>query len=81
MLLNVFHLSEIHFHESGPSKTMVQSVRICWGYLQYGVVIQRIVAQNGLPSVRTSRMMKLKIEFAKKKSLSTIRSTETIPIA
>ena len=50
-------------------------------YLQCGMVIQRVVTIHGLPSVQLSRMMNLKIEFAKNKCLSTIRSTEMIPIA
>ena len=35
----------------------------------------------GEPSVQLLRMMNLKIEFAKKKCLGTIWSTEMIPIA
>ena len=50
-------------------------------YLQYGIVIQRVVTINKLPSVQLSRMINLKIEFAKNKCLSTIWSTEMIPIA
>ena len=53
----------------------------CKVYLQYGIVIQRVVRIHGLPSVQLSRMMNLKIEFAKNKCLSTILSTEMIPIA
>ena len=36
---------------------------------------------HGLPSVQVSRMMNLKIEFAKKKCVGIIWSTERIPIA
>ena len=36
---------------------------------------------HGLPSVKLSRMMNLKIVFAKNKCLGTIWSTEMIPIA
>ena len=52
----------------------------CKVYLQYGIVIQRVVAIHGLPSVQLSRMMNLKIEFAKNKCLSTIWSTKMIPL-
>ena len=48
-------------------------------YLQYEIVIPRVVTINKLPSVQLSRM--IKIEFAKNKCLSTIWSTEMIPIA
>ena len=47
---------------------------------QYGIVIQRVVRIQGLPSDQLSRMVNLKIEFAKNKCLSTIWSTEMIPI-
>ena len=50
-------------------------------YLQYGIVKQRVVTIHELPSVQLSRMMNLKIKFAKNKYLSTIWSTEMIPIA
>ena len=50
-------------------------------YLQYGIVIQRVVTIHELPSVQLSRMMNLKIEFAKSKCLSTIWFTEMILIA
>ena len=50
-------------------------------YLQYGIVIQRVVTIHELSSVQLSRMMDLKIEFAKNKCLSTIWSTEMILIA
>ena len=53
----------------------------CKVYLQYGMVIQRVVTIHGLRSVHLSRIMNLKIEFAKNKCLSTIWSTEMIPIA
>ena len=36
---------------------------------------------HGVPSVQLSRMMNLKIEFAKNMCLGTILSTEMIPIA
>ena len=53
----------------------------CKVYLQYGIVIQSVVRIHGLPSVQLSRVVNLKIEFAKNKCLSTIWSTEMIPIA
>ena len=53
----------------------------CKVYLQYGVVIQRVVTIHGLPSVHLSRMVNLKIEFAKNKCLGTFWSAEMILIA
>ena len=53
----------------------------CKVYLQCGIIIQRVVTIHGLPSVQLSRMINLKIEFAKNKCLGTIWSTEMIPIA
>ena len=49
----------------------------CKVYLQYVI---RVVTIHGLPSVQLSRMMNLKIEFANNKGLSTIWSTDMIPI-
>ena len=54
---------------------------ICKVYLQCGIIIQRVVTIHGLPRVQLSRMMNLKIGFAKNKGLCTIWSTEMIPIA
>ena len=45
------------------------------------IVIQKVVTKHGLPSVQLSRMMNLKIEFAKNKCLGTIWSTEMNPFA
>ena len=53
----------------------------CKVYLQCGIIIQRVVTIHGLPSVQLSRMMNLKIEFAKNKCMGTIQSTEMIPMA
>ena len=53
----------------------------CKAYLQCGITIKRVVTIHGVPSVQLSRMMNLKIEYAKNKCLGTIRSTEMIPIA
>ena len=41
----------------------------CKVYLQCGIIIQRVVTIHGVPSVQLSRMMNLKIEFAKNKCL------------
>ena len=41
----------------------------------------RVITIHVVPSVQLSRMMNLKIKFAKHKCLGTIRSTEMIPIA
>ena len=49
--------------------------------LQRGIISQRVVTIHGVPSVQLSRMVNLKIEFAKNKCLGTIWSTEMIPIA
>ena len=53
----------------------------CKAYLLYGIIIQRVVTIHWLPSIQLSRMMNLKIEFAKNKCLGTILSTEMIPNA
>ena len=53
---------------------------LCTVYLECGIIIQRVVTINGVPSVQLSRMVNLKIEFAKNKCLGTIWSTEMIPI-
>ena len=54
---------------------------ICKVYLQYGIIIQRVVTIHGVPRVQISRMMNFKIEFAKNKCLGTIWSAEMILIA
>ena len=53
----------------------------CKVYLQCGIIIQRVVTIHGVPNVELSRMMYLKIGFAKNKCLGTIWSAEIIPIA
>ena len=73
-----------HFHLLGSFKlikTMLKSLNVCKDYLQCGIVIQRVVTKHGLRSVQISRMMNLKIEFAKNKSLGTFWSTEMNPIS
>ena len=60
---------------------MLKSLNVYKVYLQGGIVIQRVVTKHALPSVQLSRMMNLKIEFAKDMCLSTIWSTEMNPIA
>ena len=62
-------------------KTMFKSLNACKVYIQCRIVIQRIVTKHGQPSVQLSRMMNLKIEFAKNKCLGTIWSTEMNLIA
>ena len=42
----------------------------CKVYLQYDFVIQRVVTIYGLLSVQKSRMMNIKIKFAKHKKMS-----------
>ena len=82
-LLMLFCYSKIHFHQLGSCKlikTMLKSLHVCKVYLQCGLVIQMVVTKHGLRSVQLSRMMNLKIEFAKNKSLGTW-STEMNPIA
>ena len=37
----------------------------CKVYLQCGIIIQRVVTIHGVPSVKVSRIMSLKIKFAK----------------
>ena len=69
-LLMLFFYSKTNFHQLGSfksNKTMLKSLNICKVYLQCGIVIQRVVTKHGLPSVQLSRMMNLKIEFAKNK--------------
>ena len=61
-------------------KTMLKSLNVCKVYLQCGIVIQSVVTKHGLPSVQLSRMLNLKIEFAKNKCLGTIWSSEMNPI-
>ena len=83
-LLMHFCYSKIHFHQLGPFTLIKNNVEIlkCFKvYLKYGIVIQRVVTIHALPSVQLSRMINLKIEFAKNKCLSTIWSTEMILIA
>ena len=78
-----FCYPKTHFHQLGSFKlikTMLKSLNDCKVYLQCGIVIHRVVTKHGLPSVQLSRMMNLKLEFAKSKCLATIWSTEMNPI-
>ena len=59
---------------------MLKSLNVCKVYLQCEIVIQSVVTKYGLPSVQLSRMLNLKIEFAKNKCLGTIWSSEMNPI-
>ena len=52
----------------------------CKVYLQCGITIQRVVTIHGVNSIQISRMMNLKIEFARNKCLGTIWSAEKIPL-
>ena len=82
-LLMRFCYSQTHFLQLGSFKlikTMLNSLNVCKVYLQSGIVIQRVVTKHGLPSVQLSRILNLKIEFAKNKCLCTIWSTEMNPI-
>ena len=82
-LLMLFCYSKIHFHQLGSFKlikTMLRFLNVCKVYPQCCSIIQRVVTKSGLLSVKLSRMMNLKIEFAKNKCLGTIWSTETNPI-
>ena len=83
-LLMLFRHFKIPFHQSGSFKlikTMLKSLNVCKVYLQCGIVIPRQATKHGLPSVQLSRMMNLKIEFAKNKCLGTTWSTEMNSIA
>ena len=59
---------------------MLKTLNVFKVDLQYGIIIQMVVTIHELPSVQLSRMMNLKIEFAKNMCLSTIGSTEMILI-
>ena len=73
-----------HFHQLGSFKlikTILKSLNVCRVKLHVLIVIQRVVTKHGLPNFQLSRMMNLKIEFAKNKCLGSIWSTEMNPIA
>ena len=83
-LLMLLCYSKIQFRQLGSFKLIkivLKSLNVCKVYLQCGIVIQREVTKYRLPRVQLSRMMKLKIKFAKNKCLYTIWSTEINPIA
>ena len=47
--------SKFHSHQLGPFRlinTMFKSVHVCYVYLQYGILIQRVVTRKELPSVQ-----------------------------
>ena len=82
--IGAFCYTKNHFHPSGPFKlikTMLKSLYVLLGLSPLWNCYPRVVTRKGLPSVQYSRMMILKIEFAKNKCLSTIWSTEKIPVA
>ena len=62
-------------------RTTLKSFNVGKVYLQCEIVIQRVVAKHGLPRIQISRMINLKIEFAKNKCLGTIWSNEMNLIA
>ena len=79
VLIDAFCYSKFHFHQLGSFKlikTMLKSLNVCKVYRKCVIVIQRVVKKYALPSVQLSRMMSLKIEFAKDMCLSTIWCTE-----
>ena len=83
-LLMLFCYYKFLFYQLGSFKwikTMLKSLNVCKVYLKCGIVIQRVFTNHGLPSAQLSRMMNLKIEFAKNKCLGIIWSTEMNPIA
>ena len=64
VFIDVYYYSKIHFHQLGSFKfikTMLKSLSVCKVYLQCGIVIQSVVTKHGLPIVKLSRMMNLKI--------------------
>ena len=84
MFIDAFCYSKTHFNQLGSFKlikTMLKSLNVCKVYLQCEIVIQRVVTKHRRPSVQLSRMMNLKIEFAKNKCLGRIWSTEMNPIS
>ena len=84
VLLMLFCYFKIPFHQLGSFKlikTMLKCLNVCKVYLLCGIIIQRQVIKHGLPSNQLSRMMNLKIEFAKNKCLCTILLTGMNPIA
>ena len=59
-LLMLFCYQKIHLHQLGSFKlikTKLKSLNVCKVYLQCGIVIQRVVTQQALPSVLLSQMM------------------------
>ena len=62
-LLMLFLLFQNQFASFKLIKTMLKSLNVCKVYLQYGIVIQRVVTKHGLPSVQLSRMINLKKEL------------------
>ena len=57
VLLMLFCYSEIHFHQLGSFKliiTVLKSLNVCKVYLQCGIVFQRAVRKQRLPSVQLS---------------------------
>ena len=64
VFIDAFFYSKIHFYQLGSFKlikTMLKSLNVCKVYLQCGIIIQREVTKQRLPSVQLSRMINLKI--------------------
>ena len=75
VFIEVFCYFRIHLDQLGSFrlfKTMLKSFNVCEVYPQCVIIIQRVVTKQRLLSVQLSRMMILKIEFAKNKCLGTI---------
>ena len=50
VFIDAFCYSKTHFHQLGSFKmikTMLKSLSVCKGYLQCGIVIQRVVTNMG----------------------------------
>ena len=83
VFIDLFCYSKIHFQQLGSFKLIktLKTLNVCKVYLQCGIVTQMVVTKHGLHSVQLSRMLNLKIAFAKNKYLGTIWSTKMNPIA
>ena len=67
MFIDAFSIKN-PFHQLGPfkcNKTVLKSLYVLLGLSPVWNRYQRFVARKGLPSVQYSRMMNLKIQFAK----------------
>ena len=83
-LIDALCYSNIHFHQIGPFKlikTMWKSLHVLLGLSSVWNRYPKGSHTKGTTKRSIIALIKLKIEFAKNKCLSTIWSTETIPIA